>query len=284
VYNLQAEEVLITPGKTNSTVYFILQGRLRIHLNTPDSKPIAILQPGNSVGEMSVIDHQPTSAYVIADCPCKLMVMNEDILWSLVQSSHAAACNLLFILTNKLRATDITFSNLIETERMYQQYGFVDALTGVYSRYWVDNMIKRLVKRTSSSGYPLSALLFDIDCFKEFNKCHGKVYGDHVLSSIAQGISYNLRPSELIARYGEDEFIVLLPDVEIEKARKIAERLLESIIKRVPVMPDGQTVPHPTMSCGIASINPNQPQEALFAAMEAALDRARKMGGNCISE
>jgi diguanylate cyclase (GGDEF)-like protein len=282
--NLQAEEVLITPGKTNCNVYFILQGQLRIHLCTLSSKPVALLQPGDSVGEMSVIDHQPTSAYVVADSPCKLMVMNEEILWSLVQSSHAAACNLLFILTNKLRATDLVFSNLMEAERLYMQNGFVDALTGVYSRYWVDNMIKRLIMRTSNNGYPLSVLLFDIDSFAEFNKCHGMAYGDHVLNYIAQGISFNLRPSELIARYGEDEFIVLLPEVDMEKARKIAERLVESIMKGVPVMPDGQSVPCPTISCGIASVQPDETEETLFAAMKAALDRARLMGGNCISE
>jgi CRP-like cAMP-binding protein len=75
-------------------------------LESLDSNPIAILGVGESVGEMSVIDNQPTSAFVVAEEDSRLMVMDEDILWSLVQSSHAAACNLLFTLTKRVRQAD----------------------------------------------------------------------------------------------------------------------------------------------------------------------------------
>ena len=103
---LEKGEVLITAGQTNRTVYFLLSGRVNIHLDSLDSEPTAILGPGESVAEMSVIDRRPASAFVVAAEPTDLLAMEEDILWSLVESSHAAACNLLMGLTNRLRHAD----------------------------------------------------------------------------------------------------------------------------------------------------------------------------------
>ena len=65
IRSLEQGEVLITAGQKNRTVYFLLSGRVRIHLDSLDSEPTAILGPGESVAEMSVIDHQPASAFVV---------------------------------------------------------------------------------------------------------------------------------------------------------------------------------------------------------------------------
>ena len=71
----------------------------------------------------------------------------------------------------------------------------------------------------------MCAIIVDIDYFKTFNERYGHTHGDHVLYSVANTISDNLRPAEIIARGGGDEFVVLLPTVEIEMARRIAERV-----------------------------------------------------------
>jgi len=115
ILKLEPQEILIAPTQSNRTVYFLLSGRLRIHLDSVDSKPIVILEPGESVGEMSVVDHKPTSAFVVADESCALLAMEEDTLWSLVQASHAAARNLLFTLVQRLRHADAIISNNMVT-------------------------------------------------------------------------------------------------------------------------------------------------------------------------
>ncbi|MDX9820889.1 MAG: cyclic nucleotide-binding domain-containing protein, partial [Syntrophales bacterium] len=79
VLELQPEDVLIKAGQANHATYFVLDGRLRVHLDGPGNKPVAMLGPGESIGEMSVLDQQPASAFVIADKPCRLLVMEEDI-------------------------------------------------------------------------------------------------------------------------------------------------------------------------------------------------------------
>lgn len=109
IRELEPQEILIAPDQPNRTVFFILAGRVRIHLGSLDTKPIAVLDPGESVGEMSVVDHKPAPAYVVADNSCTVLAMEEDTLWSLVKSSHPVARNLLFTLVKRLRHADAVF-------------------------------------------------------------------------------------------------------------------------------------------------------------------------------
>ncbi len=285
IRSLAAGDYLIQAGELNSTIYFVLEGRLRIHLNSRDNEPIAYIETGESVGEMSVIDKQPTSAYVIADENSRLMLMDEDILWSLVQSSHAAACNLLFTLTKRLRHADAVICQGVELENAFHHYGSVDALTGLHNRYWLDETIKRLYQRCVADGSPFSIIMIDIDHFKQFNDQYGHLYGDRVLYSIAQNIVQHLRPSEVIARYGGDEFIVLLPGLKIERAREVAERMQDRV-QKAPPPPNGkkdQEIPHQSISVGVAELQPEQSMEMFISSVDAALYRAKDQGRNRVS-
>jgi diguanylate cyclase (GGDEF)-like protein len=275
---LQPDEVLITPGQTNRTVYLVLSGRLRIHLETPEDEPIAVLGPGESVGEMSVTDRQPTSAFVVAQEMSRLLAMDEDTLWSLVQSSHAAACNLLFILTQRLRhANSVISADLPQREPECRQYrGSVDALTGLHNRHWLDAVVGRQFQRSAAGGEPFSVIMVDIDHFRAFNDHYGRSYGDRVLYSVAHTISDNLRPTEVLARYGDDEFIILLPGMDREEARSVAERLHGVVMHAVPVMPDGKSIPHPNISVGIAGMKAGQTVDMLIADARRALHQAKE--------
>ncbi len=282
---LRPKEVLLAPGQTNRAVYFVLSGRLHVHLGTLDGEPLIVLGPGESVGEMSVTDGQPTSAFVVAPETSRLLVMEEDILWSLVQSSHAAACNLLFILTRRLRHANSVISTELREGAEYQQYqGSVDALTGLHNRHWLDAIISRQFQRSSTSGEPFSVVMVDMDHFRAFNDHYGRSYGNRILYSVAHTISDHLRPTEVLARYGDDEFILLLPGIGIETARSVAQRLHGVVMDAVPVMPDGKSIPHPTLSMGIAEMKPDQTVEMLIADARRALYHAKSSGRNCIAE
>ncbi len=284
VHTVKAGEIIFRPGQSNWTVYFIMQGRLRIHLNTLDSDPVTVLGTGESVGEMSVIDQQPTTAFVVADEDCQLVAMDEDILWSLVHSSHAIACNLLYTLTKRLRHADSVVSGGVDLDQEERQYGNVDALTGFPNRKWFDQLLGRQCQRFSHSGKPLSLVLIDIDGFKAFNHKYGRRCGDRVLYSMACGLNQNLRSTEIIARYDSDLFSILLPDADMETARGIAVRLFKSIDQATPIMAEEKIVDHPTVSVGVAQMKPEQDADGLFSEAGAALRRAKQMGGNAISE
>jgi diguanylate cyclase (GGDEF)-like protein len=282
VRRIVSGETVIHAGKPNRQVYLLLEGRLRIHPDGSGGEPIIILGPGEMAGEMSVIDHQPASASVVADEPCRALVMEEDILWSLIHSSHEAARNLLFILTSRLRHADRLIVGQAPSVEEFDHYGSVDALTGLRSRKWLDQVIQRQFLRSMTSGEPLSVILVDIDRFKAFNDKYGRAYGDRVLYAIAQNLSNRLRPTDIIARYSGDEFIILLPNFAISAAREIAKRLHSEVVKAVPMMPDGKSVPHPTLSIGLAEIAKGHSPESLLRTASAAISRAKRKGGNCI--
>lgn len=282
--SLDPGEVLITAGQANRTIYFLLAGHVRIHLDSPQGEPTAILGPGESVGEMSVIDHQPASAFVVAAEPVRLLAMEEDILWSLVKSSHAAACNLLIGLSARLRHADAVISESRDIEQDYRHYGTVDALTGLHNRFWLEMILERQIQRSTMGGLPLSLIMIDIDHFKTFNDHYGHAYGDHVLYSVAHSLADHLRPTEIIARYDGDEFVVILPDIGLETARYIGERLHRGVMDAVPVTPDGSSIPHPTISIGLATLRAGQTGKDLLVEADQALCRAQNGGRNRISE
>jgi diguanylate cyclase (GGDEF)-like protein len=281
---LAPEEILIAPKELNKTVFFILSGRLRIHLDSLESASITILGPGESVGEMSVIDNQLASAYVVANEACKLLVMDEDILWSLIQASHAAACNLLFILAKRLRHTDSIVVEGVQLEQDFQHYGSVDALTGLHNRYWFNSMFRRQFIRSSINNNPFSVIMADIDHFKKLNDTYGHLTGDQVLYEVAHIITKNIRPGEIVSRYGGDEFIILLPDEDIETAKLMADRLLEAMRKALPIPCGDKDIFHPTLSMGLAEMKSDQTPEMLIQVADEAMYRAKENGRDCYSE
>lgn len=281
---LEPQEILIAPKEMNKTVFFILSGRLRIHLNSLESASITTLGPGESVGELSVIDNQLASAYVVANEACKLLAMDEDILWSLIQASHAAACNLLFILAKRLRHTDSIVVEGVQLEQDSQHYGSVDALTGLHNRYWFNSMFRRQFIRSSINNNPFSVIMADIDHFKKLNDTHGHLTGDQVLYEVAHIITKNIRPGEIVSRYGGDEFIILLPDEDIETAKLMADRLLEAMRKALPISCGDKDIFHPTLSMGLAEMKSDQTPEMLIQAADEAMYRAKENGRNCYSE
>ena len=105
VQKLQGGEVLIHAGKANHSIHVLLTGHLCVHLEL-SLQPIARLEQGEVVGEISVVDGEPATAYVVADEDCRVLELPEDVLWSLLEASPRIAHNLLYIVVQRLRRGD----------------------------------------------------------------------------------------------------------------------------------------------------------------------------------
>ncbi len=120
----------------------------------------------------------------------------------------------------------------IESFRLHQQIKDLtnkDALTGVYNRRFFDNFFPREVLRCRRYKRYLSLLYVDLDHFKEINDSHGHPAGDLVLKQVAQRLILGLRNVDLVVRMGGDEFAVILPEVGLEGAKNVADRLFKAI-------------------------------------------------------
>jgi diguanylate cyclase (GGDEF)-like protein/PAS domain S-box-containing protein len=103
VRSLLPDEILIHADQPNDRLYLLLSGAVSIHLRSPGNPPIVMLGAGETIGELSLIDKQPTSAFVVAQTSCRVLVVDESVMWDLVRTSHAVALNLLGTLSHRLR-------------------------------------------------------------------------------------------------------------------------------------------------------------------------------------
>ena len=153
-----------------------------------------------------------------------------------------------------------------------------DGLTGLYNRRYLEDALSREVHRSERNKKPLAVIMIDIDHFKRFNDTFGHDAGDFVLSSIANAIAKNIRPSDLACRYGGEELAILLVEADLECALERAEKL-RLIIKETNVTHRGQSLPAPTASLGVATYPQHGRTVADFMkAADQALYRAKKAG------
>ncbi|GMQ97369.1 MAG: diguanylate cyclase [Gammaproteobacteria bacterium] len=277
VKELEAGEVLIARNQTNAYLYLLLSGRLRVYLDTMGDA-IAILEPGESVGEISLIDKHPTSAHVVAETHCKLFVVNEKTLWNMVSKSHAVAINLLTLLANRLRESNIKLNESQQRQQTLQYEASVDPLTGLYNRRWLDNELKQRIDHSLEIKQPVSILMIDIDHFKNYNDTHGHLAGDRALHAMGQALLNNLRPMDTAIRYGGEEFTVILPDTNQEVALQVADDLC-SVVRAAEIRsPDGKQLPGITTSIGVAEARPKESTEALTKRADKALYKSKDAG------
>jgi len=149
-----------------------------------------------------------------------------------------------------------------------------DPLTGVLNRRGFAAAYRREVARMKRHGAPFSLLSIDLDYFKAINDQHGHAVGDQVLVHAARTTISALREIDHVARFGGEEFIVLLSGATVERAKAMAQR-----IQALLLAARGGDVPDYTVSIGIASQQtPDESLEALMARADAALYRAKAAG------
>lgn len=167
-----------------------------------------------------------------------------------------------------------------------QRLSFADALTGLPNRRRLNEVLDNEWRRASRQGQPLAAVMVDIDAFKAYNDHVGHLQADEGLTAVAEVIRQTVhRAGDFAARFGGEEFVILLPGADTEAARGFAERLRQAIEARALPHPASPVGPVLTVSLGVASRVP-QPDEAassLLAEADAALYRAKQAGRNRVA-
>ena len=175
-------------------------------------------------------------------------------------------------------AMDVMRINLLEQEAV------TDALTGLLNRRYLDRRLREEVARSRRYALPLSALLLDIDLFKQINDRHGHQAGDLVLLELAKMAPESLREADILMRYGGEEFLILAPNTALYDARLIAERLRKSIESHdfeLRGCSNGATLLRLTVSIGVASLGDRiDSAEKLIRATDENLYRAKRQGRN----
>ncbi|QOY55639.1 diguanylate cyclase [Candidatus Sulfurimonas marisnigri] len=169
--------------------------------------------------------------------------------------------------------SDITHK-IKEHDRL-KQFAYVDALTGIYNRRKFDELLEVEYSRAKRYKRNLSALFFDIDHFKKVNDNFGHDIGDDVLKMMAHLVKSNIRETDFFARWGGEEFIVLLPETSLEDALTIAEHIRSGIESKM-----FEIVGKITVSIGVSKIKEKERIETFIKRLDNALYKAKHEGRN----
>jgi two-component system cell cycle response regulator len=179
----------------------------------------------------------------------------------------------------------ISLENAVNRARLVRS-GVTDFLTGWHNRRYFHNRLREELARAERTGKPLACLMIDVDNFKDINDRFGHLAGDEALKEVARRAEAEIRAGDTGARFGGDEFAILLSGAEIVHAVKLAERIHNSV-GTTPIRVHGGAHVTVTLSVGLATARP-QPRshdykalaERLIAEADAALYRAKSAGRN----
>ncbi|WP_228152831.1 sensor domain-containing diguanylate cyclase [Marinobacter guineae] len=176
---------------------------------------------------------------------------------------------------------DITDRKELETE--LEELATRDPLTGLFNRREMSKVLEEELERARRYQRPMALLWIDFDHFKDVNDTYGHAAGDSVLRSVSRLLLGSVRSVDSVGRFGGEEFVIVLPEMDLDEARDTAERLRRRVVEAPQPLGDGNTVPL-TISVGVA-VYPEHAQNAaaLCAAADKAMYLAKDRGRNCVA-
>ncbi len=166
-----------------------------------------------------------------------------------------------------------------------EKQSMTDALTGLYNRRSMDQLLQREVAMAERYGHPMSLVMIDLDYFKEINDAHGHAAGDHMLRAFADCVRITLRKTDLAFRYGGDEFVIALPQTPLFQAQQVVQKLRQAFLS----VDFSHAITHldknPTLSIGVAERSKTGnilTLASLLSAADQALYNAKNSNRNCV--
>ncbi len=164
-----------------------------------------------------------------------------------------------------------------ESELLRRSLRF-DSVTRVHSRAFVVQALEEKLARAQESGEPLCAVMADLDLFKDINDTYGHQVGDRVLHDVATRMVTGARSSDIVGRYGGEEFLIIFEDASLDVARDLSERIRIRVLAD-PFIEDSTTL-HMTVSLGVAQARASDDAETLIRRADLALYEAKTAGRN----
>ncbi len=282
------DEVLFHEGDEGDELYIVYKGKLGISVELPsgDYVEVAEFGPGDFFGEMSIFQKEPRSAACVVKEDGVLLSLKANDFFRLgdtrPQTSIRIIHRMLDITVNRLRNTNGLLSDMVQWGEEASRRAATDEHTGLYNREFFDTTLKQRLRESRRRKEPLCLSMIDLDRFGKLNKQYGEALCDLILKKCAEVFQSVFSERDIIARYGGDEFAVILPGRSITEAAELCTAVCRNI--RQVTMQDNSG--HPiilTTSIGVASVQSQKisgtelirrADEALYQAKEAGKDRS----------
>ena len=206
------------------------------------------------------------------------LVVEQNVSGNIKPLTRIFALNFVISFAVMLMVLAVTLFTVNRFQRQLQKIASTDALTGLLNRQALTVLFRQSTLISKRSGRPLSAILFDIDHFKAVNDAFGHSAGDSVIRQVAELTLDVVRESDVVTRWGGEEYLVLLGDCKLSEAMAIAENLRLAVAEHDFDLPSGRVIV--TISLGVAQYHDNETEAAFFARTDDALYGAKHGGRN----
>jgi diguanylate cyclase (GGDEF)-like protein len=177
-----------------------------------------------------------------------------------------------------------TEQELLRLQKELEELSLRDGLTGVANRRHLDQILEQEWERAQRHNQPLSLAIFDIDYFKQYNDCYGHLQGDECLKQVAQLLQAAIRSGDFLARFGGEEFVLVLPQTDRVAAQRVIQRCYEQLAKAGIAHIDSPISEQLTFSCGLGSCLPGaiETLEAFVERVDRSLYEAKHRNRNAL--
>jgi diguanylate cyclase (GGDEF)-like protein len=278
-------EAVFHQGDEGRDLYIVGEGRVAIRVRAPEGADVDVaeLGPGDFFGEMSIFEDAPRSATCAMVDGGRLYRLRKEDFFSLMDQHPRTAIKVMYrmvnITTGRLTKTSSFLSGLVQWGEGARRRAITDDLTGLYNRRYLDAVLEQQIAEAKVKNATFSLIMMDLDRFHAINDAYGQQFGDALIAAVAPPLRAALDDEAIAARYGGDEFTVIVPGRSADEALRSAEAIRSAVEALEFSGPEG--VVRVTSSQGVAEFpRHGSTLEAIKEAADSALYRAKESGRN----
>ncbi|TAL32369.1 MAG: diguanylate cyclase [Spirochaetes bacterium] len=233
----QNGNVIFREKEDGNELFIIKEGSTSVRIRVQDGseKEIAVLKAGEFFGEMAIFENAPRSATCLAAEDCEILRLHKDNFFSLMKSSPHTAINVMKNMLNKttdrLNASGQFIMQMVKWGEDASLRAVTDKLTGVFNRRYLESELENRFNAARRDNKALSLVMADMDSFREVNEGYSHEVGDRYIVEVAKVFRQAFRETDIVARYGGDEFTILLPDTDLPTAMAVNEEVRKAVEK-----------------------------------------------------
>ena len=282
-----AGQVLFSEGDEGRELYIVESGTIVTKVRLPDGseREITRFSAGDFFGEMSIFENAPRSATCYIEKDTTMYLLDKNEFSGLVEKHPEIAAKIMFrmlnITTRRLRDTSEFHSDMVRWGEDARKRAITDELTGAYNRRFLDDAFVDYFDEARKSGRALSLVMVDLDFFRDINESYGHDMGDRVILAVVRVFRKHLREKDILARYGGDEFTLVMPDTDDRAAFEVADGIRKDVENLDILSSLDGPVRRVTTSQGIATYPSDaRDLQGLREMADQALYRAKDDGRN----
>lgn len=287
VHTMEKNQVLFREGDSGSEMFIVESGKLGISVKTEDGSDLDITEfgPGDFFGEMSVFEQEARSATCYTKSASRLLSLHDESLLNLIDKNPQTAMKImqrmLTITRSRLDNTGSFLSDMVQWGEAARKRSITDELTGFYNRRYLDESLPSLVSNAEESNSPLAVCMLDLDHFRTINEEISHEVGDMAIQAAVGILEDVLLPTDIVVRYGGDEFVIIMPDTNVEDAESRAWKVCHGVAALDVLSGYECSIKRVTTSIGLAAVpGHGVTSKAVSEAADKALYQAKESGRN----